>query len=266
MIDTLPDELLEIILTYVDLVQLVRNCKLVSKKWLRAVNSMRFDELIVSRCFLYESFWHHTYRPVNLKNLIAFRRTDFWIYPLFRAHFGRLKFLKHFAYFGSSETSEIFFENLCEFQCLEHLEFGGNMRPRYHLLLHLPALKTLKIRISPHLFSVQNQLIIDASQLEVLHCYRLNFIRLLRPGSVRTLEVFFSRSNLDLQQFENLETLKVIGMQDVEPFEPHDPEQRFAPALPASLRQIYVNDECIRTEDLAEERNAARYRAQVESS
>ena len=253
MIDSLPDEVLETILIQLDLVQLVRDCKLVCKKWLQVVNSMRFDELIVTRHFLYESYWHHSYRPVNIKNVIQFARNDFWSYPAFRCHFARLKFLKHFAYFGTSEISEIFFEHLSEFERLEHLEFGGLLQPKNNHLLRLPALKVLKIRVSSFLFEQSNQLIIDAGRLEVLHCYCLKFVRLLSPSSLRTLEVFFLGNNLDLQQFENLEILKVIGLESHDLYIFNVSEN--APRLPASLKQIYVNDECIKDLDASTRRN-----------
>lgn len=246
MIDSLPDELLEIILSHVNYVDLLCNCKLVSKRWLQIVNALRFDELIVTGCFLYESYWYHSFRAVNMKNVLQFDRSNFWEHASFRNHFGRLKFLKYFSYFGHSER---FFEHLSEFELLEHLEFGGLESPKKDHQLRLPRLRTLKIRTSPSYSD--HQLIIDADRLQVLHCYRLNFIRLLSRSSIKTLEVYlwksFFRDNPDFQSYENLETLKVIDLQNS--FNLSEIEL----SLPASLKQIHVNSDCMKDDDLADD-------------
>lgn len=249
MTDSLPDELLEIILSHVNYVDLLRNCKLVSKKWLAVVNTMRFDELIVTGAFLYESYWYHSFRPVNMKNVLQFERSNFWAQPSFRNHFVRLKFLKRFSYnFTCVGDSDCFFEHLSEFELLEHLEFGGLESPKKDHQLRLPRLRTLKIRTSPAY--PDHRLIIDAERLQVLHCYRLNFIRLVSRSSIRTLEFplwkSFFRDQPDLHSYENLETLKIIDLHNS--FNLSEIEL----SLPASLKRIHVNADCVK-DDLADD-------------
>lgn len=245
-IDHLPDELFVLILNYVDLSDLFNNGKLVSKKWYSFISEMRFDELIVSRQFIYSNSWFHTYKSINLKNLIQCRKFDFFDFDSFRRNFLNLKYLKIYCY---TDRSALDFERLNRFERLIHLELGyaGEESAKQNLCLRLPNLEILKIK---NYFGQPDKLIIDCPRLNVLSCFDLDDVSIDQStiaSSIRHLEV--KKFNHKLRKLVNLECLRWVNMStelscEFSSFTPRYKDQLFT-FMPVGLKELHLNDEQI---------------------
>lgn len=248
--NNLQTSLLLIIFENVPIDQLFRRCKLVCKKWNQIINQkMQLNELVIRRTGIdrfieknaQTNYWYSNKRPINLNRTVILSKLDCFHNSSFRATFANLKFLK-FTLDGCIEKISI--RSLNTLSNLEHLEIESiysevNISPLYILkkpTLALSKLKFLKIPcIRNHKFKI------SSNKLENLICNRLKEFKVMKPDTVKMLEVKAYSCKVDTNSEDNLEhfgaflnlkTLKLDGIDYL--------DKDLISKIPINLKELYL--------------------------
>lgn len=213
----LPNELICIIFRHLNLTDLFNNCRLVSKRLLGLVDSMKFQELIMLNpnpfnfdplCYLTDH--SETKRRINLNNVLFFNVYKFGTFKIKFNNFSDLKFLN---FDFSNDDCELKFEieSLNKFVQLEHLIIA-KLRLILNSTLCLPNLKTFSLTY--HYRSLDEQgdnLLIDAIRLERVKFYDFqNLInKFVHPESIKFLICSSKNMENGFKVFNNLEVCRI---------------------------------------------------------
>ena len=237
MDELLPNEILCLIFSNLNLSDLFNSLRLVNKRFNWLVNSMKFEELVFSNfseCN-FKNSWYFTYRPVNAKAIIYADYLEKIISsPSFASSFANLRSLKiDFGFLYYDMYFDI--EHFNSFSKLEHLQFDNFMfRLNRNACLRLPALRILRVSLG---FPTK-ELEIDAVRLEVL-CCNLHRTRIKHPLSLKFLHQI-NQEIKDLRKFANLEIYKSTTNGYGEEEEDFDNDVLLK--LPSSLKQLHFED------------------------
>ena len=215
------------VFNYLDLSDVIENCRLVCRRWNEIINEIRFDKLILNFNKMSINNWYgDRSEPIDLKELIFCNLKLIKESSAFKTNFMNLKMLKMNL---NMEYFEI--EQLNYFISLEHLELNSLLVLYEDKTLILPMVKVLYLDI------LGNQLNVNTPELARLHCNVLARIRLAHLEKIEFIE-FQSNDNKnfdeDLSKFENL---KVLRLNNVNGF-----DKNILYKLPANLKQLHFND------------------------
>ena len=229
----LPNELIQLIFNHVDLIDLVKNCKLVQKRWIRLIDAMKFDELIINFNKFSTNHWFYFYKSINAKYIVQCNMPKCFKSLSFKNHYVRLKRLKIDCLLNDFDIEQLnFFSKLEHLQILSFLELDEDKK------LILSNLKILKLSMCSNY-----KLTIDAVKLEVLNCNHLFQIQLAHANSIRQLEI---ENNFEsLNGFCNLEILKIHSLLE--------PDEDAISKLPNSIKELHY-DQTFNSIDLTRKR------------
>lgn len=236
MDEQLPNEILCLIFSRLNLSDLFNCLRLVNKRFNSLVNSMKFEELVItnfSKC-LFKNNWYFTYRPANAKSIIYADYVNQIVgSPSFPNSFANLRSLKiDFGFLYYDMYFDI--EQFNSFSKLEHLQFDNFLfRLNQNACLHLPALRILRVSLG---FPTK-ELEIDAVRLEVLCCNLLR-TRITHPLSLKFLQQIDQEIKESLRKFAKLEIYKSTGNIYAE----EDFDNDILLKLPSSLKQLHFED------------------------
>lgn len=212
--NNLLPELMFLIYDYLDINDIILNCKLVNQRWKSLVDNYKFKKLIILNPKVYlDVCWISSKRY----KIIEYNRTSFtWNLELllnaksFSKNFNCLRFLKiHYPFEDPSILNAL---NHCK--NLRHLEISFINTPK-HLIdktsLKLPNLRVLKIDMAIYFSSPELE--IDAIKLEELFCDNLKPIKLVHSHSIKFVKL--STFGTNINDLVNLETIFCIKIQEL---------------------------------------------------
>lgn len=200
--DDLPNELIVMILRELSLIDLV-GCRLVSKRFRSLVDGhFKFRELVAFENDSYDDLAHFqcTVEPFDCKHYFQPSHTDFLESTYFEFLFSNLRCL--------AIDCELWnLESLNKFANLERLQLH-RLTVVGRRTLSLKKLTNLTI-LNLTWMNSDASLLVDSDSLEKLYCDTLEFIRFVRPETLRHLLI--EEYSDELAVFRNLETLKING-------------------------------------------------------
>lgn len=199
MLDTIPIELLSMILNRLSTADQIR-CRLVSKKFRFVIeNEVKVRRLIVSlNQKVCEGKWYRTYRRFDLNDLINAKHLDFLQTEPFRKMFSKLRML--YVYDFPEILPPCDLDSLNELRELEHLELWF-LRIKNLSKLTLPNLKVFCVNEQ-----TSARLIIDTnSLLHLKTVFELDLFTFNHASSIRSVQC--NRLTPGILAFTNLEHL-----------------------------------------------------------